>query len=103
MKTARALIAAGKVLSSNYTPPILKGVVQEGTTSYRAGLVLKTGIDLENMCTCRASREWGTICAHSVAVGLRHLNPAAATAPAGSVASGSGTDAAPARNVQSTT
>src|SRR5688572_30824752 len=75
MKAARALVAAGKVLSSNYTAPILKGVVQEGTTCYRAGLVLKSGIDLENMCTCRASREWGTICAHSVAVGLHHLKP----------------------------
>ena len=75
MKAARALLASGKVLSSNYTPPILKGVVQEGTTSYRAGLVLKSGIDLENICTCRASREWGTICAHSVAVGLHHLKP----------------------------
>ncbi len=75
MKVARALLASGKVLSSNYTPPILKGVVQEGTTSYRAGLVLKSGIDLENMCSCRASRDWGTICAHSVAVGLHHLKP----------------------------
>ncbi|HWN96876.1 MAG TPA: SNF2-related protein [Methylomirabilota bacterium] len=75
MKAARALIASGKVLSSNYTPPILKGVVQDGTISYRAGLVLKSGIDLENICTCRASRDWGTICAHSVAVGLHHLQP----------------------------
>ena len=76
MKHARALLAQGKVLSSNYTPPLLKGVVQEGTTSYRAGLVLKSGIDLENICSCRASRDWGTICAHSVAVGLHHLKPA---------------------------
>src|SRR4051812_17535385 len=75
MKAARALLAGNKVLSSNYAAPLLKGVVQEGTTSYRAGLVLKSGIDLENMCSCRASRDWGTICAHSVAVGLHHLNP----------------------------
>ena len=81
MKAARALLAMGKVLSSNYTPPILKGVVQEGTTSYRAGLVLKSGIDLENMCSCRASREWGTICAHSMAVGLHHLKPAQTESP----------------------
>jgi superfamily II DNA or RNA helicase len=75
MKSARALLASGKVLSSNFTAPVLKGIVQEGTTSYRAGLVLKSGIDLENMCTCRASRDWGTICAHSVAVGLHWLKP----------------------------
>jgi len=78
MKLARALMAMGKVLSSNYTPPILKGVVQEGTTSYRAGFVIKSDTDLENTCTCRASREWGTMCAHSVAVGLHWLKPAAA-------------------------
>jgi superfamily II DNA or RNA helicase len=75
MKTARALLSMGKVLSSNYTPPILKGVVQEGTTSYRAGFVIKSDTDLENTCTCRASREWGTMCAHSVAVGLHWLKP----------------------------
>src|SRR5881394_4233037 len=76
MKSARALCAAGKVLSSNWTPPILKGVVQEGTTSYRAGFVIKGSVDIENMCSCRASREWGTMCAHSVAVGLHWLKPA---------------------------
>lgn len=73
MKVARSFIERGQVLSSNWTPPILKGVVQEGTISYRAGLVLKDAIDIENMCSCRASRQWGTICAHSVAVGLHHL------------------------------
>ncbi len=91
VKVARHLLASGKVLSSNYTPPILKGVVQEGPTTYRAGLVLKSGIDLENLCTCRASREWGTICAHSVAVGLHHLKPAAAAEKeSGNVARGEG-------------
>ena len=76
MKQARSLLAGDWVLSSNWTPPVLKGVVQEGSISYRAGLVLKSERDLENICTCRASREWGTICAHSVAVGLRHLKQA---------------------------
>ena len=73
MKRARALLITDHVLSSNYTPPILKGVVQEGTTSYRSGLVIKSAIDIDNMCGCRDSREWGTICAHSLAVGLHHL------------------------------
>ena len=78
MKRARAMVAAGHVLSSNWSPPVLKGVVQEGETSYRAGLVIKNSIDIDNLCTCRDSREWGTICAHSVAVGLHHLKPAPA-------------------------
>ena len=73
MKSARALLASRRVLSSNWTPPLLKGVVQEGTSSYRAGLVIKGSVDIDNLCTCRASREAGIICAHSVAVGLHHL------------------------------
>ena len=73
VKNARSLLAGGKVISSNWTPPLLKGVVQEGTSSYRAGLVIKGSVDIDNLCTCRASREAGIICAHSVAVGLHHL------------------------------
>lgn len=73
MKQARALVAGDKVLSSNWSPPILRGVVQEGSTSYRAGLAIQDEVNVDNLCTCRASREWGTICAHSVAVGLHYL------------------------------
>src|SRR6185369_1273779 len=73
VKSARFLLTAGKVISSNWAPPLLKGIVQEGTSSYRAGLVIKGPVDIDNLCTCRASREAGIICAHSVAVGLHHL------------------------------
>ena len=73
IKNARALVAGGKVLSSNWTPPVLKGVVSEGSTSYRAGLVIKDEINIDNLCSCRASRGSGMICAHSVALGLHHL------------------------------
>ena len=88
MKHARALLATGKVLSSNWTPPLLKGVVMSDATSLRAGLVIRHELDIENICSCRQSREWGTLCAHSIAVGLHHLKPAGAVpAP---TASGSG-------------
>jgi superfamily II DNA or RNA helicase len=73
VKQARALLEQDHVLSSAWNPPILKGVVQEGSSSYRAGLVINSAVDTENMCSCRTSREWGTICAHSIAVGLHHL------------------------------
>src|SRR5688572_14709834 len=73
IKQARAALAGGRVLSSNWTPPVLKGVVQEGTTSYRSGLVIKDSINIDNLCTCRASKTWGTMCVHSIAVGLHHL------------------------------
>ena len=73
VKHARVLLASDKVLSSNYTPPVLKGVVAAGETTYRAGLVIKGVIDIDNLCTCRASRDDGIICAHSVAVGLHWM------------------------------
>ena len=86
VKNARFLLAGGKVISSNWTPPLLKGVVQEGSASYRAGLVIKGPVDIDNLCTCRASREAGIICAHSVAVGLHHLHRSRAPAPGATLA-----------------
>src|ERR1043166_8269108 len=73
VKSARAAVTGDRVLSSDWSPPVLKGIVQEGPTSYRAGLVIKDAIDVENLCTCRASKAWGSICVHSVAVGLHYL------------------------------
>ena len=84
MKQARSLLASGRVLSSNWAPPLLKGVVVSDATSLTAGLVIRHELDIENLCPCRSSREWGTLCAHSVAVGLHHLKPPA-PAPAASV------------------
>jgi hypothetical protein len=74
MKHARAYLQQGQVLSSNWTPPLLRGVVRAGEISFRASLVVKGPIDLENLCTCREAREWGKICAHVVAVGLHWLD-----------------------------
>src|SRR6185437_217061 len=58
--------------------------VQSGDVSIRASMVIKSGSDIDNLCTCREAREWGKICAHSVAVGLHWLdsqkNEAGATA-----------------------
>src|SRR5581483_2397515 len=78
MKHARALCDSGRVLSAAYTPPLLKGVVQDAGTEFRAGLKIASRTNIENICTCRASREWGTICAHSLAIGLAMLRPKAA-------------------------
>jgi superfamily II DNA or RNA helicase len=47
--------------------------VQDGDGSYRASMVIKSEVDIENLCTCREAREWGKICAHGVAVGLHWL------------------------------
>ncbi len=75
MKLARALLETRRVVSAAYLPPLLKGVVREGDLEYRAGLKIRSASDVENLCTCRPSREWGSICAHSLAVGLAVLRP----------------------------
>jgi superfamily II DNA or RNA helicase len=84
MKRARAYLEQGEVLSSYWSPPLLRGVVQGGEASFRAAMVIKGAVDIENLCICREAREWGKICAHSVAVGLHWLKaqqPAADQAP----------------------
>jgi superfamily II DNA or RNA helicase len=73
VKLARSIVAEGRVLSSCWEPPVLRGVVQAGTSSYRAGLIIRRDNDAENLCTCRQSREWGTLCPHSIAVGIHAL------------------------------
>jgi superfamily II DNA or RNA helicase len=81
MKAARGLQAAGRVSESAYEPPVLRGLVREGNTQYRAGLRIGSKTDIENLCGCRDSRQRGLICAHSLAVGLEVLRPTPA-APA---------------------
>ncbi len=70
IKHGRALREAGRVSEARWTPPVLQGLVREGDRDYRAGLKILSASNVENLCTCRQSREWGTICAHSLAVGL---------------------------------
>jgi len=73
LKHARSLVEAGRVTASEWQPPVLRGLVQEGPTGYRAGLDVKSPSDAANLCTCRDSRERGMICAHSIAVGLHYI------------------------------
>ena len=82
LKHAKALVQMGRVVSVNYSPPVLRGLVREGETEYRAGLKIRTYTDVENLCSCRDSREWGTICAHSLALGLASIRPVSPTKPA---------------------
>src|SRR5271163_3762115 len=73
VKQARSLVAAERVLTSDWQPRKLQGTVQEGSATYRAGLVIRSASDADNLCPCRDSRQRGLICAHSVAVGLHFL------------------------------
>ena len=73
VKRARNYWREGKVLSSDWKAPMLKGVVQAGGSSYQSGLIIKSAIDVENLCRCKESRNWGTICAHSLAIGIHAI------------------------------
>jgi superfamily II DNA or RNA helicase len=75
MRHAKALVQMGRVVSFAYSPPVLRGLVREGETEYRAGLKIRGYTDVENLCSCRESREWGAICAHSLALGLALVQP----------------------------
>lgn len=78
MKAARGLHGAGRVTEASYEDGMLRGLVREGQTQYRAGLRIGGRTDIENLCTCRESRARGLVCAHSLAVGLEVLKPAVA-------------------------
>jgi superfamily II DNA or RNA helicase len=73
VKHAKALVEMGRVVSFNYSTQILRGLVREGETEFRAGLKIRSYTDVENLCSCRESRQWGKICAHSLAVGLAYI------------------------------
>src|SRR3954451_10094223 len=75
MKQAQQLHAAGRATEAKYEPPVLSGMVREGNRNLRSGLRIKSERDVENLCTCRESREWGKICPHALAVGLAYLEP----------------------------
>jgi superfamily II DNA or RNA helicase len=75
MKRARAIKAAGAVLSASYEPPMLTGRLAEGGREFRCGLRLRNPVDIENLCPCADSRRRGMVCAHSMAVGLEVLSP----------------------------
>ena len=94
VKQARDLLATGKVRASDWSPPVLSGLVQEGTRTYRARLVIHDAIDVENRCPCRASQSQGVVCAHAVAAGLHYLRIRQPLPPASAKAGGG--DAAPA-------
>jgi hypothetical protein len=70
IKHAKALVEMRRVVRFDYSWPVLRGLVREGETEFRAGLKIRSYTDVENLCSCRDSRQWGRICAHSLAIGL---------------------------------
>ena len=74
MQEGRSLWEAGKVMSVDWIDPVLGGVVQAGTGTVNARLKLgKRLSDVENLCSCRQAREYGTVCPHVIALSLKFL------------------------------
>lgn len=73
MKLAQQMHQAGRVTEADYQPPLLSGMVREGNRNLRSGLRVQSHSEVENLCTCRESREWGKICPHALAVGLAFI------------------------------
>jgi len=74
MQEGRSLWEAGKVMSVDWIDPVLGGVVQAGTGTVNARLKLgKRLSDVENLCSCRQAREYGTVCPHVIALSLKYL------------------------------
>jgi superfamily II DNA or RNA helicase len=74
VKRARAYLVQNQVVSSHWSPPLLRGVVQADGQIFRGSLVINNSVDIENLCNCRDARAWGKICVHGVAVGLHWIN-----------------------------
>lgn len=77
-KEAKSIRDAGRIQDAVYDAPILKGRLTDGGREFFAGLKIRNPVDIENLCPCRDSRQRGLICAHSIAVALQILAPAAA-------------------------
>jgi len=75
MKSARQYLKSGAVLAAEWKAPRASGLIQAGSLQYQAGLVFDSEFDIENLCTCHESRQYGTLCAHSVAIALATLHP----------------------------
>jgi len=82
VKQAKAIYRAGAVQEASFDGKILKGVVMAGGRRMASGLKFNSATDVENLCSCRESRQFGQICAHSVAVALHVIHAPAEEAAA---------------------
>lgn len=79
MKAARGLVDAGLVELQKAEAGLVRGLAGSGRMKFSCGLRIKSRSDVDNLCTCPASRR-GMICEHSIAVALIHISPPTAKA-----------------------
>ncbi len=80
LKEARALHLAGRVREASYVDGLLIGMVRSGEKEFRSGLRIRSGTDMETLCTCMEAQRRGVVCAHALAVGLEVMKPTLAAA-----------------------
>ena len=74
-KEGRSLAESGCVLSVEFNPPLLQGMVRVGGATVRSRLKVAPGtFGIENLCSCRQAQRDGTICSHVVALVHAYLN-----------------------------
>ncbi|QQY09299.1 MAG: DEAD/DEAH box helicase [Candidatus Xiphinematobacter sp.] len=78
---AKRLCVDGLISEVSYEPPVLKGKIKICGRRLFSGLLVRSSIDVENLCSCRESRLYGIICEHSVAIGLSSLLPSVPDTP----------------------
>lgn len=74
MKESGSLLAGGYMLNESWKPPKIEGAVWTEAGLLRAGLIIKSRANVENLCPCRQSRQWGTMCTHSIGVSCGYCN-----------------------------
>lgn len=70
---AKRLCATSQISTVSYNPPLLKGKIGVHGKQFFSGLLIRNTTSVENLCSCKESRRYGVICAHSVAIGLSLL------------------------------
>jgi len=78
---AKRLCTDTLISEVSYKPPLLKGKIKIHGRQFFSGLLVRSSVDVDNLCSCRESRLYGAICAHSVAIGLSLLLPSVPTIP----------------------
>ncbi|MFO1485723.1 MAG: SNF2-related protein [Verrucomicrobiaceae bacterium] len=72
MKAARGLVDAGLAAVSSAEGELIRGVAGSGKMKFTTGLRIRSGSDVENLCTCPQARRSGMMCEHALAVALMH-------------------------------
>jgi len=76
-REARSIRDAGRVLECELEGNVLRGVIESSGKCRKVGFRFISPSEVENLCQCRESQEWGKVCGHSLALILQRVRPVA--------------------------